>query len=182
MRPIRQIDPEVVIGGVLFLLAVLGFLFIGSLVAEPKLLFGRSLTAIAPSLFPKLVLAGLALLSALFLYERARQPGGFQQPRAGGNVNWPKAVLLFAIMTLYALTMGPFGFLLSSIVAITLISILAGNRNLLQIVPLAVIAPIALYLVSTRLLAVSLPELSTIEFAYARLLGETGAVAPLSDQ
>ena len=50
------------------------------------------------------------------------------------------------------------------------ISWIAGNRSILQICAVSIICPIGLYLVSTRGLAVSLPELSSIEFFYARLL------------
>ena len=49
---------------------------------------------------------------------------------------------------------------------------LVGNRSPLQIGLVSIASPILLYLLATRLLAVSLPELSAIEFAYSRLLGE----------
>lgn len=43
--------PETVVLAVLLVLSLLGLAFMGSLVAAPKLLFGRSLSALAPSLF-----------------------------------------------------------------------------------------------------------------------------------
>lgn len=180
-RSTNRIDPEVLVGAAICLLSVLGLAFTGALVAEPKVLFGRALTAIPPALFPQLVLASLALLSAAFLVRRVTRPGGIRSAAAGDVPGWRRGVLLFAIMTLYALTMEPVGFLLSSVVALVLVSVLVGNRNPVQIALLAVIAPVALYLVATRLLAVSLPELSAVEFIYARLLGESGgaAVPPL---
>jgi putative tricarboxylic transport membrane protein len=74
-------------------------------------------------------------------------------------------------MILYALTMQPFGFLISSAVAIALMSWQLGSRSIVQTLILCFVAPVLLYLAATRLLAVSLPELNVIELAYARLLG-----------
>ena len=168
-----MIEADILLGGLLFALSCLGLLFIGSLVAEPKVLLGRSLTAIAPSLFPSLVLSGLALLSALFLGYRLMK----SRPASNAHVlvvhqSLRRALLLFAIMLAYALAMKPIGFLLSTVLALASIAFLVGNRSPLQIALVSIASPILLYLVATRLLAVSLPELSAIEFAYSRLLGE----------
>lgn len=166
------IDAEIIMGGLMFVLSCLGLIFLGSLVAAPKVLLGRSLTAIAPSLFPSLVLGGLALLSALFLLRAVRRPS---KTASGEGVERPglgRAFLLFTIMLFYALAMTPLGFLLSTVLVLAAISFLVGNRSPLQIALVSIISPILLYLVATRLLAVSLPELSMIEFAYSRLLGE----------
>lgn len=165
-------DADIIMGGLMFVFSCLGLIFIGSLVAEPKVLLGRSLTAIAPSLFPSLVLAGLALLSALFLVRAVRRPA---KTVTGDGVERPslrRALLLFAIMMFYALAMKPLGFLLSTMLALAGISYLVGNRSPLQIGLVSIASPILLYLLATRLLAVSLPELSAIEFAYSRMLGE----------
>lgn len=176
-EPPQRIDPEIVVGAVLLLLSTLGLIFMGVLVAPPKILFGRSLTAIPPSLFPALVLGGLAVLSAILLIQRMRRPEGIRIPRAQQNSGQRRAVWLFAIMTVYALTMGPVGFLISSALSMAVIAFLIGNRSLAQIGLVSTLSPVVLYLIATRLLAVSLPELSAIEFAYARLLGEYGTVA-----
>ncbi|MGI9418927.1 MAG: tripartite tricarboxylate transporter TctB family protein [Geminicoccaceae bacterium] len=167
-----MLEADTVLGGLLLVLSCLGVIFIGSLVAEPKVLLGRSLTAIAPSLFPSLVLSGLALLSALFLARTLRRS---PSPTTEDGMERPslrRALLLFAIMITYALAMKPFGFLLSTVLALAAISYLVGNRSPLQIGLVSIASPVLLYLVATRLLAVSLPELSAIEFAYSRLLGE----------
>lgn len=173
----QRIDPEIVVGAAVLLLSTLGLIFIGVLIAPPKILFGRSLTAIPPTLFPALVLGGLAILSAILLVQRVRRPDGIRIPRAEQNSGRRRAVWLFAIMTVYALTMGPVGFLISSAVSMAVIAFLVGNRSLVQIGLVSALSPVILYLVATRLLAVSLPELSAIEFAYARLLGEFGSTA-----
>ena len=168
--PNTKLTTEQMIVLALFLFAVLSVIFMGKLVAPPKVLFGRSLTAIAPSMFPTIVLSALALLSAAFFIWLKRHPEDNEE------VGLQRAALyrgaaLFGLMTLYALLMEPIGFWLSSFIALSLISWLAGNRSIPQIGLLAIFAPPLLYLAATRLLAVSLPELSSIEFFYARLLG-----------
>lgn len=167
-----RIEADVLLGGLLLVLSCLGLVFLGSLVAEPKVLLGRALTAIPPSLFPSLVLSGLALLSALFLGRTVRRSSNSAAEDGMERTSLRRALLLFAIMFAYALAMKPLGFLLSTAAALAAISYLVGNRSPLQIGLVSIASPVLLYLLATRLLAVSLPELSAIEFAYSRLLGE----------
>ena len=47
----------------LLVLSLLGLIFISSLVAPPKLLFGRALSALAPSLFPSIIFALLGIMT-----------------------------------------------------------------------------------------------------------------------
>ena len=162
--------PEIVVLAVLLVLSLLGLMFLSSLVAPPKLLFGRSLSALAPSLFPSIIFTALALLCTVLLFL-LNQQGGHETK---GDLTYDKlrrGVVFFGIMTLYALTMQPFGFLISSATAVALLSWQMGNRSLLQTALLSLAGPALLYLAATRLLAVSLPELNMIELAYARLLG-----------
>lgn len=164
--------PETMVLAALLVLSLAGLAFMGHLVAAPKLLFGRSLSAIPPSLFPRIILAALALLSALCLVRIGLQ--GAQAARRASTLShgeWRRGVVFFAIMLLYALTMVPLGFFLSSAVTVTLLGWHMGNRSWLQSALMALIAPTALYLAATRLLAVSLPELAPIELFYARVLG-----------
>lgn len=155
----------------LFACATLAVTFMTHLVAPPKVLFGRTLTAIAPSLFPLIILTALALISACFLVWSKLTSKDLGQETRLRPAELFRATALFAFMTLYALLMEPLGFWLSSFIALSLISWLSGNRSISQIAALAIAAPPILYLAATRLLAVSLPELSAIEFFYARLLG-----------
>lgn len=149
-------------------MGVLGIAFMSWLVAEPKVLFGRSLTAITPSLFPTLVLCAMVILALGLLYTLrgsifASESKTFEEGALG------RVVALFAVMLFYALTMQPLGFFLSSALSMATVAWIAGNRSIIQIAAVALISPVALYLISTRGLAVSLPELSTIEFFYARI-------------
>ncbi len=170
MRFRLQATPEVMVLAAFLALSLLGLIFIDALVASPKLLLGRSLSAIAPSLFPTIILVLLALLCSILLFLLNLQDSHGSEGSLTRN-EWLRGSGFFGIMTLYALTMQPFGFLISSAIAMALMSWQLGNRSIVQTAFLCVLAPVLLYLAATRLLAVSLPELNVIELAYARLLG-----------
>ncbi|MEM9030609.1 MAG: tripartite tricarboxylate transporter TctB family protein [Pseudomonadota bacterium] len=170
----RRLDPEVLVAGTLLILSCLSILFMSHLVAAPKVLFGRSLTAIAPTLFPYMILSSLAVLNAIFVLRCILRPEKIWLEGSGESNDWKRGVLLFCVMLFYALTMTVFGFFTSSALSLAMISMLVGNRSPVGIIPTAVVPPILLYLVATRVLAVSLPELSEIEFFIAGVLGETG--------
>lgn len=169
MKKIKQLTAEGWLSIGFALLGLLGLVFMSSLVAEPKVLFGRSLTAIPPSLFPTLVLVALAVLACLLVYSlRGSLLSEVSKTFEDGALG--RVVMLFAVMLFYALAMAPIGFFLSSAVSLAAVAWLAGNRSLIQIIAVSLISPIALYLIATRGLAVSLPELSTIEFFYAGVI------------
>ena len=168
VKLLRSITAEAWLAAGLALLGVFGLVFLSQLVAEPKVLFGRSLTAIPPTLFPSLVLGAMAVLGVALFYS-LRETLIAKHSRTFEDGALPRVVMLFAVMLFYALTMAPFGFLISSALSMAAIAWIAGNRSVLQIVLVSVFGPIGLYLVSTRGLAVSLPELSSIEFFYARI-------------
>lgn len=165
-----KLTPELSVVATLMVLATLSVAFIGALVAPPKILMGRSLTAIPPNLFPIIVLSLLAVLSAGYLVWRSKN-ADLEDEGVFNFQGWDRALALFGLMLFYALTMEPFGFLISSAISLALISWLAGNRVIWQIIALSMFGPPILYLLATRALAVSLPELSAIEFVYSRLLG-----------
>ena len=150
--------------------SVLSLLFMQALVAEPKALFGRALSAIPPSLFPSVV---LGLMAAMCVVALLMIRAGTVAETDKGMIRseWIRAALFFGIMPLYALTMYPFGFLISTAIATTLISLQMGARSPVQIGLVALGGPVLLYLAATQLLAVSLPELNQIELFYARMLG-----------
>lgn len=163
------LTPEILTINALMAASVLSLIFMPSLVAAPKLLFGRSLSAITPSLFPSIVLSLMAIMcAAALVVVRTRLSSSLTEERMDG-AQWLRAVILFGIMTLYALTMLPFGFLISTAIATALVALQMGARSVIQIGLVSLVGPIALYLAATRLLAVSLPELNAIELVYARL-------------
>ncbi|SOH94918.1 putative tricarboxylic transport membrane protein [Monaibacterium marinum] len=154
---------------VILVAAVLSLIFLGSLVATPRALFGQSLSAIAPSLFPGIVLTILSALCIATLILFKADPTEQVEERLTGQ-QWQRAFVFFGIMILYGLTMVPLGFLISTAIATTLISLQMGSRSVLQIGGISLVGPVLLYLAATRLLAVSLPELNAIEVAYSSLL------------
>lgn len=165
--------PEVMTVAALLVAAAAALLFLDSLVAPPKLLFGRALTAITPSLFPMIVLAMLSVMCLVQLWLSKSAGEDLEDAVESLSASeWKRGMAFFAIMIGYALMMTPFGFLISSTIAMVLMSLLMGSRSIVQIVCVAGIGPILLYLAATRLLAVSLPELNAIELFYARLLGD----------
>ncbi|MGJ8571948.1 MAG: tripartite tricarboxylate transporter TctB family protein [Hoeflea sp.] len=165
-----RVTPEVVVATILLVGSLLGIIFMGYLVAPPKLLMGRALTAIMPGLFPGITFTGIALFCALFLVSLRGAPGQ-ERGTAPTRSEWQRGIVFFGIMILYALTMEPIGFLFSSALAIVLLCLQMGNRSPIQIALLSVLSPVLIYLAATRLLAVSLPELNAIELLYSRVLG-----------
>lgn len=159
--------PENMFALVCFVLSALGFLFMGALVAKPKTLFGESLTAITPSIFPSFILGSLALLclAQLVIAKRSYVPNEEE-----GVIGIGRGAIFFSIMTVYGLILVPFGFIISSAMVVATLSWFTGNRSIVQILLIATIAPVLLYLSATRLLAVYLPELDVIELAISRLL------------
>ena len=176
-----RLTPERAVLLVLLVISILAVIFINNIVAPPKVLLGRMLTAISPSLFPTLIISTLGALSALALLltfvgsKEATNTEGETSP-----IDWSamkRAALLFACMLFYAITMVPVGFFISSFLTLAMISVLAGNRSVLQIGGLAIAGPMILYLIATRILAVSLPELNFIEILYAHAINFLGALS-----
>lgn len=164
---------DLAFAGFLLLVAGLFAIFIGKLVAPPKMLFGRSLTAIEPSLFPLITIVMMIGLCAIYIVLALREsaPRPAAESLTGENTDWLRVGAFFAILLFYALIFHDVGFLISTFVAMSLLSVLSGNRNVIQILALSTLSPLALYLLSTRVLKVSLPELSPIEFAIASVIG-----------
>jgi putative tricarboxylic transport membrane protein len=161
--------PESMFAVVCLILSVFGWLFVHSLIGRPKVLFGESLTAITPSAFPGMLLILMAILCAGHLVISFK--GHSPDEDVEGIVGWRRGIVFFGIMTIYGLVLVPLGFIISSGLAIAVLSWFVGNRVVWQIILVAATAPVLLYLAATRLLAVSLPELNFIELAISRMLG-----------
>lgn len=168
---------EILFASVAGLIAAVAILAMPQLVAAPKVLFGRSLSAIAPSLFPYITLALIAFLSAVVIllsWYSFKQPKMFTEKAEYAeseiNAGWGKTGAFFVILTGYGFLLKPVGFLISSFFVISALSLMLGNRNWLQILLLAILAPIGLYLIATRAMLVSLPEISQIELWYAHTI------------
>ena len=164
---------EMLFSGVTGIIAAAAFLAMPYLVAAPKMLFGRSLSAIEPSLFPYMTLGMIIVLSSLVLCLNWRRLSAVKNTATQDDTNseddagWLKISLFFTLLVCYGLLLKPAGFLISSFLAISITSVMLGNRNWLQIVAIALVAPVCLYLLATRAMLVSLPELNQIELWYA---------------
>lgn len=164
--------PEVMTVIVFLVISLLATIFMSSLVAQPKLLFGRSLSAISPSLFPVIVIGAMALMCAILLFLLNKNEQAAHDPHSILSKSEKlRGAAFFGIMLVYALTMEPIGFFFSTFLALAMMSWLLETRSIVQILLVSILGPVLLYLAATRLLAVSLPELNAIELLYARLLG-----------
>ena len=129
-----------------------------------------------PTLFPSIILTlilALSILAAIFAviaYKRADSTAvGDAASEPVSDKPFVRVAVFFTTLVCYGLLLEPAGFLMSSFLVITVISLLLGNRNWIQIALFAVVSPVCLYLLATRVLLVSLPELDTIELFYAGL-------------
>jgi len=159
------------------LAAVAALVALPALVAKPKMLFGRSLSAMEPSLFPKITLILIVVMACLLVPLAIR--GMLRTRESIGNETHSlpltekpafKVTVFFIVLVAYGLLLKPAGFLISSFLVISTLSLLLGNRNWIQIFLFASICPVALYLLATRGMLVSLPELNSIELFYANII------------
>jgi len=159
------------------LAAVAAIVALPTLVAKPKMLFGRSLSAMEPSLFPKITLILIVVMACLLVPLAIH---GMRQTRDTTENNTSslpvtekpffKVTVFFFVLVAYGLLLKPVGFLISSFLVISTLSLLLGNRNWIQIFLFASVCPVVLYLLATRGMLVSLPELNAIELFYANII------------
>lgn len=128
-----------------------------SQIAEPRTVFGRSLTGLDPALFPRLVLGAMLALAVayFFLSPRLHEPNLFRRvpPRGFADV----AVTIGCLLA-YAVALPELGFVASGAVLMVVLALFYGNRNHLLTVATGLAVPTAIYFGFTRLLRVSLPE------------------------
>jgi len=169
------------------LIALAAIYAMPQLVATPKLLFGRSLSAITPSLFPYVTLTLIVLLSVAVIamawfgmnskHDQSTNGSNSEavvdsdQAEGTSQTQWLAIGAFFILLAGYGFVLKPFGFLISSFIVLCATSLLLGNRSWLQISLLAIFGPVCLYLLATRVMLVSLPELDQIELLYAQLIG-----------
>lgn len=164
---------ETAVAGSLLMLGIGFIAFMEALVAKPKMLFGRSLSAIEPTLFPLIAMGMMILFCAVFFIQAYRHSatGLTDTEEAAAETDWLRVGSFFLVLFFYAMAFDRLGFLTSTFTTMVALSLLVGNRHYGQIVLFSFALPLAFYLVATRLLLVSLPELGFIELAIARILG-----------
>jgi hypothetical protein len=126
-------------------------------VAKPQKLFGRALSALDPTLYPRLVLGALLVIAIVYFVvsSRLRELNLFRAIDAQGYFN--VGVSLVCVVA-YAFVLPILGFVVSGIALTFVLTVFYGNRNHFLTVAVSVLAPLAIYYGATRLLLVSLPE------------------------
>jgi len=126
-------------------------------IAKPKLLFGRSLMDMGPTLFPQIAAIGLAVASICSLIQGLINPekNPFRDiiPRARRDIS----VVIVALF-IFASVFEPLGYIIASMFFTAGLSIYLGNRNYLTVIVFSIGVTMAVFLVFTKLLQISLPE------------------------
>jgi putative tricarboxylic transport membrane protein len=146
-----------VVAIILMVFSIIVFILIPYQIEKPKLLTGRSLSGLTPSLFPRLSIVGLFILSVCYLVfsPRMEEKNLFKELKAKSLV---RVLVTVAVFMVYALLFEPLGFILSSALMVCALTFYYGNRNILIMLLVVVGAPLVIYFIFTHLLQVSLPE------------------------
>ena len=147
-----------IVSAVFFVLfGILLYLITPYQVEEPVIIFGQSLNALDPTLFPRILAVGFVLLGGWYAVVSLglRERNGFRDLDRQACINVGVSIGAFA---LYAVAMEPLGFVLSSVLLILGLSAFYGARNLFLIALVGIGVPITIYMIFTRLLQVFLPE------------------------
>ena len=135
------------------------FLLIPSQVARPLMMFGQMASGLQPERFPQVVAAFLVVFGLWYLWQSrgSSGPSGFAglAPAAAGRV-----LITLGVLLLYALLLEPLGFVPASFVVAFGLSLFLGQRNVLLAIVVCLGVPVAIYLLFTRVLHVSLPPSS----------------------
>jgi hypothetical protein len=139
-----------------FLLGLAILLLVPSQVDEPPRFFGQTSSGISPKLFPRLAAIGLMAIGALYFVAsfRMAERGAFGDMPRGAYLN---VLFVLAAMALYVALLRPLGYVLSSALVATTISLFYGSRNPVGVAAVGLGAPLAIYYLFTRWLTVSLP-------------------------
>jgi putative tricarboxylic transport membrane protein len=133
------------------------FILIPYQIAKPKLVMGRSLMGLEPTLFPRIATGGAILLSIWYLAISFRISELNLFKEVNRNTYF-KVIASLIVFIAYALLFEPLGFVLSSFLVAGTLSTFYGNRNILIGLVVSLGVPLAIYYVFTDLLKVSLPE------------------------
>lgn len=137
--------------------SILLFVLIPSQIEKPLLILGQS-PGLDPKLFPQIVAGAFGLLGIWFLVKSPRmaEPNGLKSLDMEAIVNVSVSVAVFIA---YALLMEPLGFIPSSALMISGLTLFYGIRNYLLIVVVSLAVPSVTYFIFTKGLKVFLPEM-----------------------
>ena len=156
-RSLKRLNFNGVAGLVFTAAAIFLFFITPYQVEKPVVVFGQSLNALDPTLFPRIVAVGMFGLGIWLFFKSfaLNERNGFRDLDREACINVAVSVAAF---TLYALLMEPLGFILSSILLVGGLSLFYGIRNPVLIAAVSIVVPVAIYFVFTRALQVFLPE------------------------
>ena len=152
-----KINFNTVVALFLIVFSITAFILIPYQIEKPKLFMGRSLTTLTPSLFPRLGIIALFILSVSYLFQSTR----FNEKNLFKELDvrsFSRVIVTLIVFVGYALLFEPLGFVLSSALMVAILTIYYGNRNILVALLVMVGAPLAIYFIFTHTLQVSLPE------------------------
>jgi hypothetical protein len=137
-------------------LGVVLFVLTPHQVARPLMMFGQMASGLQPERFPQVVAALLVGFGLWYLWQSrgAGEPSGFAASPPGGAV---RVLITLCALLLYALLMEPLGFVPASFIVAFGLSRSLGERNWALCVVVCLGVPVAIYLLFTRVLHVSLP-------------------------
>ncbi len=141
-----------------FLVLAIAFYFmIPYQIDKPKMVFGRNLMDMKPTLFPAIAAIGLAAMCVLSIINSYLEP----EENPFKDMNWAsfrKIAGLIVILYVFARMFEPIGFLISGIIIVGFTSFYLGNRSPVMIAVLAFGVPASVYFIFIKLLKISLPE------------------------
>ncbi len=151
-----RINFNTIVAIFLILFSIVAFFLIPYQIEKPKLFMGRSLMQMEPSLFPRVSIIGLFILSLFYLMSsfKLNEKNLFRELE---KQNYLKVLVTLVIFVAYALLIEPLGFVLSSALMVGSLSYYYGNRNLIVYFLILIGAPLIIYFIFTRVLLVSLP-------------------------
>ena len=153
----EKINFNTVVAIILIVFSITAFILIPYQIEKPKLFMGRSLSTLTPSLFPRLSIIALFILSVFYFFQSTqfREKNLFKELDARSST---RVVVTIVVFVAYALLFEPLGFVLSSALVVAVLTIYYGNRNILITLAVVIGAPLAIYFILTHTLQVSLPE------------------------
>ncbi len=127
-------------------------------IEKPLIIFGQSLNALNPTLFPSIVAFGFLGLGAWSFFKSfsIEETNGLAELDRDAVVN--VGVTIVALFS-YALLMTPMGFIPSSGILVAGLSLFFGIRNIPLIVFVSIGVPTSIYFIFTKGLKVFLPEI-----------------------
>ena len=151
----RAINPDFIVAG------VTGSLALATLALVPSQTPGETLAAVSdlqsPAFFPILSACVMAICS-VFLVIRAV---AHERAGQGLRISFPHAGTVLSVAGLFiafAAGVHLFGLVNSAVVIIAAMALIMGYRDWRVLVPVALLVPLAIYLLFQRLLLVILPE------------------------